>query len=110
MRPHVLMLLVAGAVLAAAGQVFFKLGATGRVALVEFFNPAIGFGLACYGLGTAAWIYALSKAPLTVVYPFTALTYVIVYTCGVFLLGEVASVRAAAGVMMVLLGLLLLAS
>jgi drug/metabolite transporter (DMT)-like permease len=100
--------LLAGTMLAAAGQVLFKVGADGRVALLEFVNPFIAAGLLCYALGTAAWIYALSKAPLTLVYPFTALTYVLVYASGVFLLGEETSVRAVAGALLVLAGLFLI--
>lgn len=108
MQRSVVVLLFAGTALAAVGQVLFKLGATGRVSAASFVNPAILAGLACYGLGTLAWIYSLSKAPLTNVYPFTALTFVIVYLAGVFFLGEPSSLRGWSGIALVLAGLYLM--
>ena len=99
--------LLAGVLLAAVGQVLFKIGATGHSALADFVNPAIIGGLFCYGLGTAFWILALSKAPLTVVYPFTALTFVLVYAAGVLFLGETASLRSLIGIALILAGLFL---
>ncbi|MBL0419598.1 EamA family transporter [Ramlibacter sp. AW1] len=101
---------IAGALLAALGQVSFKWGATDRTALVEFVNPWILGGLLLYLGGTVAWILALSKTPLTVLYPFTALTYVLVYLLAVTLLGEGLSVRGLGGTVLVLMGLFLVAT
>jgi hypothetical protein len=62
----------------------FRLGARDRISLrislLAFVNPYIA-------LGMAAWIYALSREQMVAVYAFTALTFVIVYRGGVFLLG-----------------------
>lgn len=99
--------LLAGVLLAAVGQVLFKVGATGQSDLLEFVNPAIISGLVCYGVGTVLWILALSKAPLTVVYPFTALTFVLVYAAGVLFLGETATLRSLVGIALILVGLFL---
>ena len=99
-----------GAVLASLGQVSFKWGAAGRLALAEFANPWIMLGLLLYLAGTLAWIRALATVPLTVLYPFTALTYVMVNLLAVVLLGESLSLRGVAGSALVLLGLLLVAS
>lgn len=107
MRASLIGWLLGGVVLAALGQVLFKIGATGRSAPSEFFNLAIVGGLLCYAVGAALWIVALSTAPLTVVYPFTALTFVIVYTAGVVFFGEATSVRSLAGVALILIGLFL---
>lgn len=101
---------VLGAVLASLGQVSFKWGATGRDGLMEFVNPWILLGLVLYLGGTASWIRALASAPLTVVYPFTALTYVLVNFMAVGVLGESLTVRGIAGTLLVLLGLLLMMS
>jgi len=100
--------LLAGTLLAAAGQLAFKLGATGRASLPEFLNLWIASGLVLYGLGTMLWIFALSRLSLTVVYPFTALTFVLVFCAGVFLLGESATSMQFWGVGFVLLGLFLI--
>jgi hypothetical protein len=63
---------------AAIGQVAFKLGAIGRESILDVVNGRVVLGLWCYGIGTAVWVFAFSKARLTVVYPFTALTFVLV--------------------------------
>jgi undecaprenyl phosphate-alpha-L-ara4N flippase subunit ArnE len=100
--------LAAGTVFAALGQVLFKIGATGRQSLQAFANGWIALGLLAYGLGAVMWIYALSRAPLSQVYPFTALTFVLVYACGVWWFGEPTSPKAMLGVALVLLGLYLI--
>lgn len=102
--------LLGGVVLAALGQVLFKIGAVGCNELNDFLNPAIFGGLFCYGLGTLLWIVALSKAPLTIVYPFTALTFVIVYAAGILWFGEATSIRSLLGIALILGGLFLVSS
>jgi drug/metabolite transporter (DMT)-like permease len=110
MRGTILSILIAGTILAAIGQVAFKVGATGRDSLLSFLNGWIAFGLTTYALGTILWIFALSKVNLTLVYPFTALTFVLVYAAGVLLLGESTSPKQLFGVGLVLLGLYLITS
>lgn len=101
-------LLTLAALLAAVGQVLFKMGAGGRTQWLEFINPAVIGGLSCYGLSTVLWIYALSKLPLKVVYPYTALTFVLVYVGAFFVFGEKPGLRGIAGVALVLAGLFLI--
>lgn len=101
--------LVASALLAAVGQLLFRVGAAGRQALLEFVNPAVIGGLALYGFSTALWIFALSRTKLTTVYPFTALTFVLVYAGAMMLLGEKPTRVEIVGVLLVLSGLALLA-
>lgn len=108
MKQSILVALLAGTVCAAAGQVAFKLGATGRESLISFFNGWVALGLTLYLLGTALWLFALSKASLTVVYPFTALTFVLVYGAGVLFLGELTNARQLSGVGLILAGLYLI--
>jgi len=103
-------LLMLAAVLAAVGQVLFKSGAGGRTHWLEFVNPAVIGGLGCYGLSTVLWIYCLSKLPLKVVYPYTALTFVLVYIGAFFVFGEKPGLRGIAGVALVLTGLFLINS
>ncbi|NUO72425.1 MAG: hypothetical protein HOQ10_06890 [Frateuria sp.] len=110
MKAFVLGLAVFGAILAAAGQVSFKWGATGRSGIAEFLNPGIGLGILLYGAGTLSWIRALAEVPLTVLYPFTALTYVLVNVLAATILGEPLTARGLTGTVLVLLGLLLLAA
>lgn len=101
-------LLLASSLSAAAGQMMLKQGAAGRTAAMDFVNPWLAGGLSLYVLGAVLWIGALAKAPLTLVYPYTALTFVIVYACGATLFGEAVPPRAMAGVGLVLGGLLLI--
>jgi multidrug transporter EmrE-like cation transporter len=98
-------LLLVATVCAAGGQVLFKLGAAGRTAPLQFVNPQIAGGGTLYFISTVLWITALSKAPLSVAYPFTVLTFVLVYLASIVLLGERPSSNAIVGVGMVLAGL-----
>ncbi len=98
-------LLLAAAICAAAGQVLFKLGATSRTSLLAFLNPQIIGGGGLYFLGAVLWVWALSKLPLSVAYPFTVLTFVFVYLASIVLLGERPSPTAFLGVGLVLAGL-----
>lgn len=106
----VLASLLLGCFCAAFGQVLLKIGATGREDFWAFLNSWIVFGFLAYGAGTVLWVYALSKANLTVVYPFTALTFLLVYAVGVFVLREPTSAKALAGAVLVLIGLYLIAA
>ncbi len=99
-----------GVLFAAVGQLLLKVGASGRGSLAEYLNCWIAGGLVAYGLGTALWVLALSRLPLTAVYPFTALTFVLVYLAGLFLLGEQTTPRALLGVALILVGLFLVSS
>lgn len=98
-------LLLASTVFAAAGQVFFKLGAANRTALIQFFNPQIVGGGALYFMGAILWVAALSRTPLSVAYPFTALTFVFVYLASAVLFHEHPAPGAIVGVVLVLAGL-----
>jgi drug/metabolite transporter (DMT)-like permease len=110
MKAQVIAYALIGAVLAALGQVSFKLGAQGRAGLLEFVNLWILLGLMLYLAGTLFWIFALSAVPLTVLYPFAALTYVLVNVLAVVMLGEQLTTKGVAGTAFVLLGLFLVAT
>jgi drug/metabolite transporter (DMT)-like permease len=99
--------LVGSAFCAAAGQLLFATGARGRTALVSFVNPAIVAGLGLYGVATLFWIYSLSRAQLWQVYPFTVLTFILIYLASVLLFGERPSIPGLCGAALVLAGLYL---
>jgi undecaprenyl phosphate-alpha-L-ara4N flippase subunit ArnE len=98
-------LLLGSACFAAAGQVLFKMGATNRTSILALINPHIVVGSVLYLMGAGLWVGALVRLPLTVAYPFSALTFVLVYLASVLLLGERPSPGALAGVALVLGGL-----
>ncbi len=104
------LILIASTLCAALGQVLFKAGAHRAEDLLHFLNGWILIGLLAYGVGTLLWIYALSRMPLTAAYPFTVLTFALVYLAGVFLFGEPVTLRAMAGVVLILGGLFLIAA
>lgn len=107
-RPY--LYLVIASVCAAVGQVLFKVGAMGREHWQDYLNVPLMVGLASYGAGTLLWILALSKVPLKVVYPFTVLTFVLVYAGAALVLGERLSVRGIVGMIVVLAGLAIIVS
>jgi undecaprenyl phosphate-alpha-L-ara4N flippase subunit ArnE len=102
-------LILGGSVCASVGQMLFKAGASNRHTLQDFLNGWIVWGLFFYAVGTLLWIYSLSKAPLTIVYPFTALTFVLVYLGGVLIYDEPTTPTALGGVALVLVGLYFIA-
>lgn len=103
-------LLLLACITAAAGQMLLKAGASGRNGLWEFLNWQVVAGLGGYAISTLMWMYCLSKLPLRVVYPYTALTFVLVVVGAVVVFNERAGWRAGAGTLMVLAGLLLIMS
>lgn len=109
MNLSLIMLLVMGSVCASAGTFALKLGAVGNHDLIDFFNIKIAFGLALYGIGSAAWIYCLSRAPLNVVYAFTALTFVLVQFSAAAFLGERIPAIGLGGMALIVCGIGLVA-
>ena len=105
MRISVYLPILAGVLFAAIGQIALKVGADGKQALVDFFNAWIVLGLVCYAVGTLLWVFSLSRAGLTVVYAFTALTFVLVYLAGVVAFDERVGVAQCFGVALILAGL-----
>ena len=105
MSKSTVILLLGASIAAAIGQLLFRVGARGRTDVLAYVNPYILLGLLFYGAGTIAWIYALSKEQMVTVYAFTALTFVLVYLGGVFLLGEHINTAKSMGVVLVITGL-----
>jgi len=103
-------LLTLAAFSAAGGQLLFKIGARGRENFFEFINITILVGILIYGIATIIWIYVLSYEKLVNVYAFTALTFVLVYLCGIFILNEKVSIAGIVGIFLVIGGLYLIAS
>jgi len=104
----VAMALVSGAICAAGGQLLFAIGARGRTGVLSFVNIWIISGLALYAVGTVFWIYSLSRAQLIQVYPFTVLTFALIYLSALVMLGERPSLVGLGGVTLVLAGLFML--
>ena len=105
LTPALLAALLIGSFCAAGGTFLIKTGATGNTALAEFVNIRVGSGLALYALGSGVWIYCMSRAPLSVVYPFTALTFVMVTLSAYVFLGERPSTADVVGAVLIVSGI-----
>ena len=99
--------LFVSSVSAAAGQILLKLGANrGGWSILK--APQFWGGGFCYFLGSALWVYALSKVELSLAYPFTALTFTLVFALSVFVLGEAVSRLELIGILLIISGFLLM--
>ncbi|BCH21309.1 transporter [Mesorhizobium sp. L-8-10] len=101
--------LVLTPLLISAGQILFKL-TSGRAAAGGLFaillDPYLLAAFAIYGFGTIVWVHVLKSVPLTVAYPFMALTFCAVPLLAWALLGETLSLRYMIGTALIIAGLL----
>lgn len=114
---NILLELLSATTLAAAGQVFWRIGmrSIGAIesydlqALFKMFtNWQVDLGLIFYGISTIFWLSALSKKDLSYVYPFIAGTYVIVLALSYFVLDEHFGLSRIIGAGVVLMGLFII--
>jgi drug/metabolite transporter (DMT)-like permease len=99
-KTHLVEMVVLGSVLfAATGHLLIKSGLNSlRVAGVPsglvprlmgyLLAPAVTGGLLIYGIGTALWVFAVSKREISYLFPLSALNYVVVALGGKWLFGE----------------------
>lgn len=112
----VLFFILAAVVLGAVGQLTLKIGMgnIGQVDMISlenlfrmFTNPVIIAGLTVYVVGTVFWLMALSKKELSYVYPFLAITIILVMILSKFILHETMGVYRIAGIAVIICGILL---
>jgi drug/metabolite transporter (DMT)-like permease len=95
----------------ACGQILFKLAAedirlrSEQPILAMVFSPWLIGAIALYATLTILWVYVLTRAPLSVAYPFSLLGSAIVPILAALLLDEALSTKSAIGFMIVLFGL-----
>lgn len=106
MSVHPALLLTTSALFAATGQIFFKLGTAGTQSLISYINPRLATGLVLYVASTILWLLGLAKIPLSRAYPFTILTFILVYLGSALFLGERLTLSVIIGAALVLAGLL----
>ena len=114
---NVILIILIGILFASLGQVFLKIGmnAVGSINtftysdIVSIFsNLYIILGLLMYGLGTIFWLIALSQKDLSYVYPFIALTFIIVLFLSYFVLKEQVSTIRVVGTIIIVIGLMII--
>jgi len=100
----------------ATGQVLFKLGAvelTGESVseLVYSFisNVYLIAVVFLYGLTIISWLWILKKTPLSVAYPMTAASYIVVPVLCHYILGERISLNMMVGFALIFLGIVFIA-
>ena len=104
-------LLIINILLLSIGQVLWKFG-TMKVSFTASFkgiiemilNPYILGGGVLYVIATGVWLYILSKAELSKVYPMQSLCYVLGAMAGVFFFNERFTVNKFLGLGLIILG------
>jgi multidrug transporter EmrE-like cation transporter len=107
-----ILLFLIAALLGALGQYLYKTGAesSGKNVLTWFTNYRIILGVLCYITIMFLFIIAFRiGAPLTVVYPIYATTFIWGLFIGVLLLGEKVNIPNVAGIILIILGVYLIA-
>lgn len=112
-------LILASVLASAVAQVLLKAGVSprgaaapdglGQAILGFLMRPAVLAGLALYGLGALLWLGALSRTELSRAYPFVSLGFVLTAVAGHVLFGEEVGLMRAAGVALIVTGVLLVA-
>ncbi len=99
------------------GQLLMKVGMNQVGGIEQFrlsilmrmlFNPFVFSGIASYGVGFIAYLFALSKLDQSFAYPMFALGYVLVAIFNWTVLHEAFSITRLAGVLVIVLGVWLL--
>lgn len=114
---NVIIIILIGVILASIGQILLKIGMNSigpitnyapSTVIATFSNPHILSGLAMYGLATIFWLIALSKKDLSFVYPFIALTFIIVLILSSVILNENIGIYRIIGTIIIILSLILI--
>ena len=71
------------------------------------FSPQVLIGLLAYALSSIIWLVVLTRLPLSVAYPFGALSYVLVVLTSA-MLGEQISISRLIGVSLIISGIIII--
>lgn len=82
-------------------------GALAMYVVQMFLRPWVLSGLAAAFLASACWIVAVSRFPLSKIYPFMALNFVLVGFLAVPMFGESLNMSKVLGLILVIAGLVL---
>ena len=109
-------ILLTYSVVLAGGPVLFKLAAlrftpaarwTDNVVSLAL-NPYLVIAVLLYALLSVVWVWVLTFVPLSIAYPFVALTFVLTVASGALLFGEPVTVRLMLGGAMIIAGLIVI--
>lgn len=95
----------------AIGQILFKKSAEGFHITGTFYNPyalsILFIALCLYGITTLGWVWVLQKSDLNKVYPFMALSFVLVPIASHFILHENFTKQYFYGIIFIITGILI---
>lgn len=103
--------MIVAVLLASTGQLLLKKGAeilSFKTSLELAQNYYLWTGLLFYGLASGFWVLALRKIPLSRVYPFTLLIYILVLAGSTIILGEKLNSNYFIGMGLLLAGLIVI--
>jgi drug/metabolite transporter (DMT)-like permease len=70
-------------------------------------QPLFYLSCALYAGATVVWIYALTRVPLSIAYPFTALSMIVVPAASYFTFGDQVGIRFWLGATLIVAGIIL---
>jgi drug/metabolite transporter (DMT)-like permease len=110
----VIFITLVAALMASFAQIMYKRGLTVKLRSVADFvallrNKLVVAGLIVYILSLVIYLYGLSAAPLSVVYPTFASTFIFVTVISAVLLKEHINWKRALGILLIFLGVLIIA-
>lgn len=114
---NTILIILIGILFASSGQILWKIGMTdvGPISslsagsfIAMVLSPWVIGGTLCYGLSTVFWLIALSRADLSFVYPFIALTFVIIFIASHILFHENISALRLVGAIIIISGIIVL--
>lgn len=107
------MVATAGQLLLRAGMVrvgrigYAQLSRPARLALQIAAEPRVLLGLGIFGVSAAVWLIVLSRAPLSLAYPFAGLTYVLTALFSRYVLHESIPGLRWMGILFIIAGIVL---
>ena len=114
---EILLIIISGVICAAVGQMLWKYGMNigGDLNFLNpydvftriLFNPYVLLGFLMYGLSALLWLIALSKKELSYVYPFMALTFIIIPITSRLIFNEEIPFLRIIGTLIIVLGIML---
>jgi drug/metabolite transporter (DMT)-like permease len=119
MNPVTLALIILSVTISALAQISLKMGMSSGAVQKAMTSPAINLissvarspailtGLMLYGLGMVTWLFVLAKVDVSQAYPFMGLGIVVTLAIGYFFLQEPVNAFRAAGMLLVVTGIVL---
>lgn len=122
MTSRLLILILTCATLSALAQLAMKIGMSGtyvhavlasgtrlQLLWVVLSDPLVVGGLGAYVFGAALWLFVLSQAELSLVYPFLGIGFVLTMLFGWLFLSEAVGVYRIVGTLLIVSGAYLVA-